>query len=81
MGEFKVVRADDVDDLYDPDPAVLRAHLVAEFATMVDGTLADGQIGYVYTDQPVETPYARAATAFLARSVQTRRVRVGAAEA
>ncbi|QSB15576.1 class I SAM-dependent methyltransferase [Natronosporangium hydrolyticum] len=45
--------------LYDPDPAVLRTHLVAEFAATVDGTLADDQIGYVYTDQPVETPYAR----------------------
>jgi hypothetical protein len=45
--------------LYDPDPAVVRAHLVAEFAATVDGALADGTIGYVYADRPARTPYAR----------------------
>src|SRR5581483_3580377 len=33
--------------LFDPDGAVVRAHLVAEFASTVDGTLADPQIAYV----------------------------------
>jgi hypothetical protein len=45
--------------LYDPDGAVVRSHLVAEFAATVDGTLADPTIAYVYTDAPVATPYAR----------------------
>ena len=45
--------------LYDPDPAVVRAHLVAEFATTVDGTLADPSIAYVYAGAAVPTPYAR----------------------
>lgn len=38
--------------LLDPDGAVVRAHLVAEFAAMVGGTLADPQIAYVYVDEP-----------------------------
>lgn len=45
--------------LYDPDPAVLRAYLVAEFAATVDGTVADPTIGYVYADTATATPYAR----------------------
>ncbi|AVT33470.1 SAM-dependent methyltransferase [Plantactinospora sp. BC1] len=45
--------------LYDPDPAVVRAHLVAEFAGTVDGTLADPEIAYVYADTARPTPYAR----------------------
>jgi len=45
--------------LYDPDGAVVRAHLVAEFAATVGGTLADPQIAYVYTDAAQDTPFAR----------------------
>lgn len=45
--------------LYDPDGAVVRAHLVAEFAETVDGVLADASIAYVYASRAVETPYAR----------------------
>jgi SAM-dependent methyltransferase len=45
--------------LYDPDGAVVRAHLVAEFASIVDGTLADPDIAYVYADTAIDTPYAR----------------------
>jgi SAM-dependent methyltransferase len=48
--------------LYDPDPAVVRAHLVAEFAAAVGGRLADPLIAYVFTDEPVDTPYARRLT-------------------
>ena len=48
--------------LYDPDPAVVRAHLVAEFAATVDGRLADPDIAYVYTDAPAATPYGRGFT-------------------
>jgi SAM-dependent methyltransferase len=45
--------------LYDPDPAVVRAHLVAELASELDATLADPSIAYLYADQPTHTPYAR----------------------
>nr|MDT0661143.1 methyltransferase domain-containing protein [Micromonospora sp. DSM 115978] len=45
--------------LYDPDPAVVRAHLVAEFADRIGGTLADPDIAYVYADAAVPTSFAR----------------------
>jgi SAM-dependent methyltransferase len=45
--------------LYDPDPAVVRAHLVAAFAAGVGGTLADADIAYVYADTPAATPFGR----------------------
>ncbi|MCW6006841.1 methyltransferase domain-containing protein [Micromonospora sp. CPCC 205371] len=45
--------------LYDPDGAVVRSHLVAEFASTVDGALADPDIAYVYADTAIDTPYAR----------------------
>ncbi|WP_432705189.1 THUMP-like domain-containing protein [Actinoplanes regularis] len=44
---------------YDPDPAVVRSHLVAEFAALIGGRLGDPEIAYVYTDDPVDTPFAR----------------------
>ncbi|MBQ0904832.1 methyltransferase domain-containing protein [Micromonospora sp. U21] len=45
--------------LYDPDPAVVRAHLVAELAGELDATLGDASIAYLYADHPTRTPYAR----------------------
>lgn len=45
--------------LYDPDGAVVRAHLVAELATSVDGTLADPRIAYTFTDIAAPTPFGR----------------------
>ncbi|WP_067496010.1 class I SAM-dependent methyltransferase [Actinoplanes sp. TFC3] len=45
--------------LYDPDPAVVRSHLVAEFAQTIGGRLADPDIAYVYSDEPVDTPFGR----------------------
>ncbi|WDZ85273.1 THUMP-like domain-containing protein [Micromonospora cathayae] len=45
--------------LYDPDPAVVRAHLVAELATELDARIADPSIAYLYADTPVRTPFAR----------------------
>jgi len=45
--------------LYDPDPAVVRSHLVAELAERIGGRLADPDIAYLYTDEPVDTPLAR----------------------
>ena len=45
--------------LYDPDPAVVRSHLVAEFAETVGGRLADPSIAYVYSDSFSKTPFGR----------------------
>ncbi|MFC0007052.1 THUMP-like domain-containing protein [Micromonospora siamensis] len=45
--------------LYDPDPAVVRAHLVAELATELDATLADPDIAYLYADEARPTPFGR----------------------
>ena len=45
--------------MYDPDGAVVRAHLVAEFAETVDGRLGDASIAYVYTDSLAMTSFAR----------------------
>jgi SAM-dependent methyltransferase len=47
------------DFVYDPDGAVVRAHLVAEFARTVDGHLGDPDIAYVWTAAPVATPFGR----------------------
>lgn len=46
--------------LYDPDGAVVRAHLVAELADQIGGTLIDPTIAYLTTDTLVNTPFARA---------------------
>jgi SAM-dependent methyltransferase len=45
--------------LYDPDPAVVRSHLVAEFAATIEGRLADPDIAYVYSDSFFDTRFAR----------------------
>ena len=45
---------------YEPDPAVIRAHLVGAVADAVDGHLLDPQIAYVGSDRLVATPFARA---------------------
>ncbi|BCL13945.1 methyltransferase [Micromonospora sagamiensis] len=45
--------------LYDPDPAVVRAHLVVDLATALDATIADPSIAYLYADTPTGTPFAR----------------------
>lgn len=46
--------------LYEPDDAVIRAHLVAECAAGIDGALLDPAIAYITADRLVRTPYARA---------------------
>ncbi|SNS87284.1 Methyltransferase domain-containing protein [Asanoa hainanensis] len=45
--------------LYDPDGAVVRAGLVAEFASTVGGRLGDPTIAYVWADAPVPTSLGR----------------------
>jgi SAM-dependent methyltransferase len=46
--------------LYEPDGAVIRAHLVAEVAEELDGGLLDETIAYVTADALRPTPYAHA---------------------
>ncbi|MEV7865158.1 class I SAM-dependent methyltransferase [Streptomyces sp. NPDC088124] len=46
--------------LYEPDGAVIRAHLVAEVAEELDGGLIDETIAYVTADGLRPTPYATA---------------------
>ncbi|MFF4785477.1 methyltransferase domain-containing protein [Streptomyces griseorubiginosus] len=46
--------------LYEPDGAVIRAHLVAEAAEELDGGLIDPTIAYVSADALRATPYATA---------------------
>ncbi|MEV0979172.1 SAM-dependent methyltransferase [Streptomyces sp. NPDC049915] len=46
--------------LYEPDGAVIRAHLVAEVAEQVGGGLLDATIAYVTSDELHPTPYASA---------------------
>ncbi|MFL6056038.1 MAG: THUMP-like domain-containing protein [Actinoallomurus sp.] len=45
--------------LYEPDGAVVRAHLVAEVADRLDGALADPRIAYITSDLLRATPFAR----------------------
>ncbi len=46
--------------LYEPDGAAIRAHLVAEVATLVGGGLIDRRIAYITSDSRVVTPFATA---------------------
>lgn len=46
--------------LYEPDGAVIRAHLVAEAADELDGGLIDETIAYITADELRPTPYATA---------------------
>ncbi|WP_141580740.1 SAM-dependent methyltransferase [Actinomadura sp. WMMA1423] len=46
--------------LYEPDGAVIRAHLVGEVADLVGGGLADPRIAYVTSDELRPTPFASA---------------------
>ena len=45
--------------LYDPDPAVVRSHLVAEAAAGVDGALLDERIAYFTSDRAERSPLWR----------------------
>ncbi|MFI5957877.1 methyltransferase domain-containing protein [Cryptosporangium sp. NPDC051539] len=46
--------------LYDPDGAVVRAHLIAELADRIGGRLLDPSIAYLTTGELRPTPFARA---------------------
>ncbi|HEY5050070.1 MAG TPA: hypothetical protein VII50_04155, partial [Acidothermaceae bacterium] len=46
--------------LYEPDDAVVRAHLIGDLARAIDGVLLDPTTAYLTSDRLVETPFARA---------------------
>ncbi len=46
--------------IYDPDPAVVRSHLLDELARQLDAWKLDEQIAYLSGDTLVATPFARA---------------------
>ncbi len=45
--------------LYEPDPAVIRAHLVSSVAADLGGWLLDPHIAYISSHRAVRTPFAR----------------------
>ena len=45
--------------LYEPDRAVIRAHLVEQVAEEIDGWKLDPQVAYLTSDRPTDTPFAR----------------------
>ncbi|HZT43954.1 MAG TPA: class I SAM-dependent methyltransferase [Chthonomonadaceae bacterium] len=46
--------------LYEPDPAVIRAHLIPQVASLLDAAQLDRQIAYLTADTLVATPFATA---------------------
>ena len=46
--------------LYDPDPALVRSHLVGELAQVMGAWLIADEVAYLSTQAPVATPWARA---------------------
>lgn len=46
--------------LYEPDGAVIRAHLVEQLATLIGASKIDQEIAFLSSDRRVETPFARA---------------------
>ena len=45
--------------LYEPDPAIIRAHLVTDLAHELGAAQLDPQIAYLTSDQHIVTPFAR----------------------
>jgi hypothetical protein len=46
--------------LYEPDDAVVRAHLIGDLAREIDGVLLDPTTAYLSSDRLIETPFAKA---------------------
>ncbi|MBI5161131.1 MAG: SAM-dependent methyltransferase [Micrococcales bacterium] len=45
--------------LYEPDPAVIRAHLIGDLARALGGRMLDRTIAWITADQPVDTAFAQ----------------------
>lgn len=46
--------------LYEPDDAVVRAHLIGDLTRSINGVLLDATTAYITSDQLVATPFAKA---------------------
>ena len=61
--------------IYDPDPAVVRAHLIDELARELDAWKLDPHIAYISGDTPKATPFARALPVIAHMPFQLKRLR------
>ncbi|MGB3717259.1 MAG: hypothetical protein WA996_22785, partial [Candidatus Promineifilaceae bacterium] len=61
--------------LYEPDGAVIRAHLVEQLANRLDATKIDDDIAYLTAGQAQETPFARCYALEDAMPFQLKRLR------
>ena len=61
--------------LYDPDPAVVRAHLIDELARRLDAWKLDPRIAYLSGDTLQSTPFARALPVIAHMPFQLKRLR------
>ena len=66
--------------VYDPDGAVIRAHLVASLAALLGGNLGDPTIAYIYADGRASTPYARGYEVLEVMSFSLKRLRAALRE-
>ena len=61
--------------LYDPDPAVVRSHLVGLLAQQLGAWLVTEQVAYLSADRPTATPFARCFRVLRREAYGRRRVR------
>ncbi len=61
--------------LYEPDSAVIRAHLVAALALQLGANKIDEQIAYLTGDSPQETPFAKRYVVEAVRPFQLKQLR------
>ena len=45
--------------LYEPDPAVIRAHVIGQLAGQLGAAQIDREIAYLTADHAIDTPFAR----------------------
>ena len=45
--------------LYEPDPAVIRAHVIGQLAEQIGAAQIDREIAYLTADRAIATPFAR----------------------
>jgi THUMP domain-containing protein len=61
--------------LYDPDPAVVRAHLIDELARRLGAWKLDGQVAYLCADVHTDTPFARGFRVLSVQAFHLKRLR------
>jgi hypothetical protein len=61
--------------VFDPDPAVVRAHLIDQLAAQLNAWKLDPQIAYLSADQVIPTPFAQAFEVLHCRPFQLKDLR------